>query len=102
MLPRWQPFPQIRGFRASFGVFCSGLGNFRACACVPWLRLWCGLFAPYAYPTLRPSPAVAGLVGFRCGPPLRLSLRVCVWVLSGGGGAVSSFSPPARRGVGYC
>ena len=25
--------------------------------------------APSAYPTLRPSPAVAGLVGFCCGPP---------------------------------
>ena len=47
------------------------------------MRLWCCLFAPYASPTLRPSPAVAGLVGFRCSPPHRLSLRVCVWVLSG-------------------
>ena len=68
---------------------------------MPWLRLWCCLLAPYASPTLRPLPAVAGLVGFRCRPPYWLSLRVCVgpfW----GGGAVSSFSPPARCGVGYC
>ena len=56
--------------------------------------------APSTYPTLRPSPAVAGLVGFRCGPPLWWSLSVCggpFW----GGGAVSSFSS-ARFGVGYC
>ena len=57
--------------------------------------------APSAYPTLRPSPAVAGFRGFRCGPPLWGSLSVC-WGLLWGGGAVSSFSPPARRGVGYC
>ena len=33
--------------------------------------------APSAYPTLRPSPAVAGIVGFSCGPPLWWSLSVC-------------------------
>ena len=101
MLLRWRLFPHIRGFYRYFGVFCYCLRNFRACDYLPWLRLWGGLFAPYAYPTLRPSPVVAGLVGFRCGPHHWLSLRVCVgpfW----GGGAVSSFSPPARRGVGYC
>ena len=57
--------------------------------------------APSAYPTLRPSPAVAGLGGFRCRPPHWLSLRACVGPFMGGG-AVSSFSPPARRGVGFC
>ena len=79
-------FPQFSGFRASFGAFCSFSGIFSACACVPWLTLWCCLFAPYAAPyappTLRPSPAVAGLVifaadlltGYHC---------VCVWVLCG-------------------
>ena len=54
-------------------------------------------FALCASPPLRPLPAVAGLVGFCYGPPHWLSLRVCVgpfW----GGGAVSSFSPPAQRG----
>ena len=30
-----------------------------------------------AYPTLRPSHAVAGFVGFGCGPPLWWSLIVC-------------------------
>ena len=40
-------------------------------------------------------------MGFRCGPHHWLSLRVCVGPF-GSGGAVSSFSPPARRGVGYC
>ena len=29
---------------------------------IPWLHLGCCLFAPYAFPTLRPSPEVAGLV----------------------------------------
>ena len=63
--------------------------------------MWCGLFAPYAYPSLRPSPAVAGFVSFRYGPHHWLSLSVCVGPFRGGG-AVSSFSPPARCGVGYC
>ena len=58
-------------------------------------------FRSIAYPTLSPSPAVAGLVGFRCGPHHWLSLRVCVGPFCGGG-AVSSFSSPAWRGVGYC
>ena len=46
-------------------------------------------------------PAVAGLVGFSCGPP-SLVVPVCVWGSFWDGGAVSSFSPPARCGVGYC
>ena len=46
-------------------------------------------------------PAVAGLVDFCCGPP-SLVVPVCVWGSFWGGGAVSSFSPPAWRGVGYC
>ena len=33
--------------------------------------------APSAYPTLRPWPAGAGIVGFSCGPPLWWSLSVC-------------------------
>ena len=45
-------------------------------------------------------PAVAGLVDFSCGPP-SLVVPVCVWGSFWGGEAVS-FSPPARRGVGYC
>ena len=93
-------FPPNTRFLSLFWGFLLLLTDFRACD-LPWLRFWGGLFAPYAYPTLRPSPAVAGFVGFCCGSPHSLSLRVCVgpfW----GGGAVSSFSPPARRGVGYC
>ena len=31
-------FPQIRGFRTSLEDFCSWLGNFLACDCIPWLR----------------------------------------------------------------
>ena len=57
--------------------------------------------AQFAYLTRRPSPAVTGFMGFHCGPPQWWSLCVrggLFW----GGGAVSSFSPPARRGVGYC
>ena len=46
-------------------------------ACIPWLRFWCCLFAPYASPTFRPSPAVAGLMGFRCGPPHWFPACVC-------------------------
>ena len=62
-----------------------------------FLGCTCGVafFAPCASPPLRPLPAVAGLVGFRYRLPHWLSLRVCVgpfW----GGGAVSSFSPPAQ------
>ena len=79
-LPRWRLFPQIRGFYRYFGVFCYCLRTFRACDYLPWLRLWGGLFAPSVFPTLRPSPAVAGLVGFCCGPHHWLSLRVCVCV----------------------
>ena len=94
-LSRWRFFPQFRGFRTSFGAFCSFSGIFHACACIPWLHLWCCLFALYASPTLRPPPAVAGFLSFSCGPPPWLSLRVCVGPF-GGGGAVSSFSPPAR------
>ena len=93
--------PYYLVFIAILGFSCYCLRNFHACDYLPGVRLWGSLFAPYAYPTLRPSPAVAGLVGFRCGPHHWLSLRVCVghfW----GGGAVSSFSPPARHGVGYC
>ena len=82
VLPRWRFFPQFSGFRASFGAFCSFSGIFSTCACVPWLTLWCCLFAQYASPTLRPSPAVAGLVTFAAdllsGCPC-----ICVWFLSG-------------------
>ena len=69
---------------------------------MPWLRLWCCLLAPYASLTLRPSPAVAGLVGFCCGPSYWLFLCVCVCQSFLGRQSWSSFSPPARRGVGYC
>ena len=63
-------------FLSLFWGFLLLLTDFRDCDYLPWLRLWGGLFAPYAYPTLRPSPAVAGLVGFRCGPHHWLSLFV--------------------------
>ena len=77
------------------------LRNFRACDYIPWLRWWGGLFAPYAYPTLKTFACGCWPCGFSLRPHHWLSLRVCVgpfW----GGGAVSSFSPPARHGVGYC
>ena len=32
VLPRWRSFPQIHGFRLSFGDFCLWLGNFRTYA----------------------------------------------------------------------
>ena len=64
VLPKWRSFPSIRCFRASFGDFCSWLGTFRACACIPWLRWWCCLLTQSACPTLRTSPVVAGLAVF--------------------------------------
>ena len=57
-------FPKYAVFIASLRDFCYCLRNFRACDYIPWLCLWGGLLAPYAYPALRPMPAVAGLVGF--------------------------------------
>ena len=39
VLPRLRFFPHICDFRASFGEFCSCLGNFSACTLLPWL-LW--------------------------------------------------------------
>ena len=78
VLPMWRFFPQFCGFCASFAAFCSFQGIFCACTCIPLLHLWCCLFAPCASPPLRPSPAVAGLVGFHCSPPHWLSLRLCV------------------------
>ena len=75
----WRLFPQFRGFRASFGDFCSCLRNFSASASIPWLRLWCGLFfGSVCLSSACLYPAVAGLVGFSCGPP-SLVVPVCVW-----------------------
>ena len=50
---------------------------------------------------LRLFPAVAGLVGFSCGPP-SLVVPVCVCGVLSEMAELSSFSPPARCGVGYC
>ena len=97
MLPKWRLFPQLRGFRASFGDFYSCLGNFALALIFLGCAYGVAFLAPSAYPTLRPSPAVAGLVGFRCSPPHWWSLRVCggpFW----GGGAVSSFSSCSALG----
>ena len=41
--------PSSAIFRASFGDFCYFLGIF---ASIPWLRLWCSLFAPSVYSPL--------------------------------------------------
>ena len=90
------------GFFPNSAVFALVLGlsvlfkEFFALALV-FLGCACGVAFSLRMPLLHLGH---GLVGFRCGPPHWLSLRVCVdpfW----GGGAVSSFSPPARRGVGY-
>ena len=70
-------FPRFRGFRASFGDFCSCLRNFSASASIPWLCLWCGLFCSVCLSSAYLYPAVAGLVGFSCGPP-SLVVPVCV------------------------
>ena len=70
-------FSQFRGFRASFGDFCSCLRNFSASASIPWLRFWCGLFCSVCLSSAYLYPAVAGLVGFSCGPP-SLVVPVCV------------------------
>ena len=91
----FSPIPRFLARVLGFFLSCLGISRLRLNS------LWCCLLALYASPPLRLSPAVAGLVGFRCDPPHWLSLRVCVgpfW----GGGAVSSFSPTARRRVGYC
>ena len=54
-----------------FGEFsCLRLNSLAALVVLP--------FSSSASPTLRPSPAVAGLEVFRCGPPHGLSLHVCV------------------------
>ena len=64
MLPKWRSFPPTHCFCASFGDFCSWLGTFRACACIPWLRWWCCLLTQSACPTLRTLPVVVGLAVF--------------------------------------
>ena len=74
----WRFFPQFRGFRGSFGDFCSCLRNFSASASIPWLRLWCGLFCSVCLFSTYLYPTVAGLVGFSCGTP-SLVVPVCVW-----------------------
>ena len=91
-LPMWRLFPQFRGFRTSFGDFCSCLRNFGASASIPWLRLWCGLFfGSVCLSSACLYPVVAGLVGFSCGPP-SLVVPVCVCVgFFWAGRAVSSF-----------
>ena len=93
-------FPKYAVFALVLGISVLGLGILA----IELMFLGCAYGVAFldlsAYRTLRPSPAVAGLVGFRCGPPLWWSLSVCggpFW----GSGAVSSFSL-ARRGVGYC
>ena len=68
----WRFFLQFRGFRASFGDFCSCFG-------ILTLPL---LFLGYAYGVVffAPSlyPMVASLVGFSCGLP-SLVVPACVW-----------------------
>ena len=92
-------FTPFRYFHTSFGAISSFQGIFSACAGIPWLPLGCCLFAPYASPTLRPSPAVAGLV--ICAADLLTGCHWgCVWVLSGA--AELCLSPPAGCGVGCC
>ena len=94
------------GFFPNFAVFVLVMGlsvlfqEFLALALV-FLGCTCGVafLAPFDSLALRPLPAVTNLGGFRCGPPHWLSLRLCVDLFSSGG-AGSSFSPPAWRGVG--
>ena len=73
----WRLFPQLRGFRASFGDFCSWLRILALALLFLGCAYGVAFLAPSAYPTLRPSPAVAGIVGFRYGPPLWWSLSLC-------------------------
>ena len=73
----WRLFPQLRGFRASFGISVLGYGILVLALIFLGCAYGVAFLAPSAYPTLRPSPAVAGIMGFRCGPPLWWSLSVC-------------------------
>ena len=80
--------PNSAVFALVLGISVLGYGIlalaliFLGCAYGP------AFLAPSTYPTLRPLPAVAGFVGFSCGPPL--VVPECVWVSFWGGGAVSS------------
>ena len=94
----FSPIPRFLALVRGFFWSCLGISHLR-------LNSLAGLvvlpFSSVCLSYASTIACVAGLVGFRCGPPHWLSLRVCVgpfW----GGGAVSSFSPTARRGVGYC
>ena len=100
VLPMWRLFPQLRGFALVLGISVLGYGILALALIFLGCASGVAFLAPSAYPTLRLSPVVAGIVGFSCGPPLWWSLSVCGGLL--GRRSCVFFSPPARRGVGYC
>ena len=97
----WRLFPQFRGFRASFGVFCSCLRDFSATASIPWLRLWCGLFW-LRLPVLRLSLSCGSWpCGFLLRHPISGGPCVCVWGFLRWRSCVF-FLSSCSGGVGYC
>ena len=81
----WRSVAAVAFFFPNSAVFALVLGlsvlfqEFLALELV-FLGCTCGVafLAPFDSPTLRPSPAVTNLGGFRCGPPHWLSLHLCV------------------------
>ena len=76
-------FPNYAVFALVLGISVLGYGIVALALLFLGCSYGVAFLAPSAYPTLRPSPAVAGFVGFRCCPPLWWSLSVCVGILSG-------------------
>ena len=70
-------FPNSVVFALVLGISVLGYGILVLALIFLGCAYGVAFLAPSAYPTLRPSPAVAGIVGFRCGPPLWWSLSVC-------------------------
>ena len=96
----WLLFPQFRGFRASFGEFCSCLRNFRTSASIPWLRFGVAFFVSVCLSSAYLYPALAGLVGFSCGPPsLVVPVCVCVGFLLRGRSCVFFLSSCSAWGI---
>ena len=70
-------FPNYAVFALVLGISVLGYGILALALIFLGCAYGVAFLAPSAYPTLRPSPAVAGIVGFSCGPPLWWSLNVC-------------------------
>ena len=79
-------FPNYAVFALVLGISVFGYGILAFALLFLGCVYGVTFLAPSAYPTLRPSPAVAGIVGFCCGPPLWWSLSV--WGGGGPSGAV--------------